>query len=129
MYFQISWLVFLKVKNEFKAMKLLKQFEGSINQQLLNINLKPSNKDSSLIDATFNTQYEFGMEIEKAVFDVLQRVNKLSYSWSVYSPSNISNEEIVWTFEGFSNSSRITGIEWIQFILQTNTIKEYGWKH
>ncbi len=30
MHFQISWHVFLKVKNELKAMKLLKQFESSI---------------------------------------------------------------------------------------------------
>ncbi len=96
---------------------------------LLNIECKPSLKERTLIEATFATQYQVEMEIERAVFDVLQRVNSLSYSWSVHSPTNISNEEIVWAFEGHCNNSKITGIEWIQFILQTDTIKEYGWEH
>lgn len=129
MHFQISWNVFLKVKNEHKAMKILKQFEISIEQKLLNIQLQPYWKESSLIDARFITHYEEEMDIEHAVFDVLQRVHKVSYTWLVSKPQNISAEKTVWAFEGTSNNSRIIGIDWLQFILETKTIKNYGWSH
>lgn len=129
MHFQISWHVFLKVKNEFKAMRLLKQLEDNIEQKLINIKIEPSWKDKSLIDARFVTQYDKEMDIESAVFDVLLRTNEVSCNWLISKPRNNSTEEIVWSFEGISNGSRITGIEWIMFILETNTIKEYGWEH
>lgn len=66
------------------------------------------------------------MEIEHVVFDVLQRVHKVSYTWLVSKPQNLSAEETVWAFEGTSNNSRIIGIDWLQFILETKTIKNYG---
>lgn len=123
MHFEISWHLFLKVKNEPKAMKLLKQFEMNINQNLINIKLERYWKDSTLIEAKFISQYEEEMEIESAVFDVLQRTNEVGYNWSISKPRNIGNEEMVWAFEGICNKSRITGVEWIQSYLRNGLIK------
>ncbi|WP_240416794.1 hypothetical protein [Paenibacillus periandrae] len=131
MYFQIKWHLFLRVKNEIKADKLLKQFENATHLQIKEKTYGRL-EDKSLFEAKFVTEYIDNMEINQAVFITLLLVNSIGTCWSVYSPKEGKDpwtNEIVWSFEGISNSPKITGITWGQFVLQTNTKLEYGWNY
>ncbi|MEV5029514.1 hypothetical protein [Paenibacillus sp. LPE1-1-1.1] len=132
MKFTISWLVFLNVKNENKADKLITQLSSSITLEVKNLKYEPYWKEPKWIKAEFTTPYHEEMNFQEAVFNTLQAVNNIGYQWSVFSPrNNINNDnsQMVCNFEGICTNPRITGIEWAQFVLQTDTKIEYGWNH
>lgn len=131
MKFQIRWKAFLKVKNELKADKLLKQIENSIGQKIETKQYERYWKDTSIIEANFISKFNEDLTVYEVVFRTLELVKGIGYMWSVYSPrigqgSNNANETVL-TFEGIHNNPRITGVTWIQFVVETDTMSEYGW--
>jgi hypothetical protein len=132
MKFKIEWTVLLNCKNEVKANKLLKRLEQATNLHIQNKKFEQYWKDKSLIKTDFRTLYANEMNVEEAIFITLQIVNNVGTMWSVYSPQNFTNnetEESVWSFEGICDSPKITGIDWVQIVMSTNTELEYGWSH
>jgi len=122
MKFEISWRTYLRVKNEIKATKLIKQIEIAIGQKVLEVSVERYWKDDGLMEANFVTHFTDDMNESEATVLSLQLVHNLGYRWSVGYPGHIKvtgHDQAVWSFEGVCNHTRITGVEWVLFNLIT----------
>ena len=132
MKFQLRWHVFLNAKNEKKAQKLIRLIEKTLELEASDIKIEPYWKDRALIESQFITEYHGEMVFTEAIYKTLKKINSIGTPWSVYTPKDEISEfdnVLVCSFEGICSSPRITGVTWVQFILETNTKLEYGWNH
>lgn len=118
MYSYIHWHAFFKANTEDKVRKLLAKFEDVCETKVTQSVFERYWKDSSLYDVGFSTPLNKD-EITEAVFSTLVISHKLAYTWEVTGPS--ISESGIWQFRGLTTNTKVTGIEWIQFRLETDS--------
>ncbi|WP_127530535.1 hypothetical protein [Paenibacillus kobensis] len=132
MKFRIIWNAFFAVKNEEKAIRLIKQIEVKTGHPVVSMKFERSKKEPALLGAAFVSKLKDDVTMEEAVFQTLQIVNMLGTAWTVYSPIITNNaeqpDEVLLSFEGFHRDPSFTGLSWIYFSLETDTMHEYGWE-
>jgi hypothetical protein len=119
MYKSIHWHTFFKVNTEEKARRLLSKFEIICEMDATLSSCERYWKDSAFFDVRFSTSLN-KEDISHAVFSTLVIAHKLAYEWQVKGPSN--SESGVWEFCGLTTKTKVTGIEWIQFRIETEPL-------
>lgn len=119
MYKIIHWHAFFKVNTEEKARRLLSRFEEVCETNAALLSCERYWKDSALYDVGFSTSLNKD-DISHAVFSTLVIAHKLAYEWQVTGPSN--SESGIWEFSGLTTKTKVTGIEWIQFRIETEPL-------
>jgi hypothetical protein len=116
MYKEINWHAFFKVNSMEKARKLLQRFEEVCETKAILSTCERYWKDENLYDVSFSTPLN-ETDISKAVFAVLLTTHKLAYEWQVTGPYTHANG--FWEFHGMTTKTKVTGIEWIEFRIET----------
>ncbi|MGO4543000.1 hypothetical protein [Paenibacillus sp. 2TAB19] len=116
MHKSIHWHAFFKVNTEEKARKLLSRFEEITETNATLTSCERYWKDSTLFDVGFSTSIN-EEDISHTVFLTLVIAQKLAYEWQITGPSN--SESGIWEFRGLTTKTKVTGIEWIQFRIET----------
>lgn len=124
MKFKIEWTVFLRVKDERKATKVLTNIEEKIGLKVEGNKIEKYWKDKTLWKADFITYYSNEMNVQEAVFTTLELLNEVGSEWSIHSPKKFKDDEtgeIFWTFEAVCDSPKLIGVHWVQIVMSTNT--------
>lgn len=119
MHRSIHWHAFFKVNTEEKARILLSRFEEVCETNATLSSCKRYWKDTALYDVCFSSPLNKD-DISHAVFSTLLIARKLAYEWQVTGPSN--SESGIWEFCGQTIKTKVTGIEWIQFRIETEPL-------
>lgn len=119
MHKRIYWHAFFKVNTEEKARRLLSRFEEVCETNATLTSCERYWKDSALFDVAFSTSLNME-DISHAVFSTLVIAHKLAYEWQIAGPSNSESE--IWEFCGLTTKTKVTGIEWIQFRIETEPL-------
>jgi len=119
MYKSINWHAFFKVNTEEKARRLLSRFEEVCETKATLLSCERYWKDSALYDVVFSTSLNKD-DISYAVFSTLLIAHKLAYEWQITGPSD--SESGMWEFCGLTTKTKVTGIEWIQFSIETEPL-------
>ncbi|MDQ0062700.1 hypothetical protein [Paenibacillus harenae] len=112
----IYWHAFFKVNREEKVHKLLTRFNEVCDMKGTLVSCERYWKDSSLFDVVFSTPLNKD-EIADAVFAALVISHKLAYQWEVTGP--YISEPGMWGFRGLTTKTKVTGIEWIEFRVES----------
>ena len=113
MYQCIYWHAFFRVTRVEKVTKLLRKFDELCDTKTSLLSCERYWKDESLFDVSFSSPLK-KIDISDAVFTSLVVANKLANSWEIAGPY-ISN--VKWEFHGLTTKTKVTGIEWVQFRL------------
>lgn len=122
--FEIEWKCFMKVKNEFKARKLVRRMESALGLECENMTCHPYYKDDPCLkdgavhEVHFLTRLPGESTFGEAVVKTLQLVHAVGYRWSVGYPGTVPTAEgEQFSFDGICNHARVTGVEWVSFVL------------
>ncbi|SFS76147.1 hypothetical protein [Paenibacillus sp. BC26] len=118
MYKCIYWHAFFKVNREEKVHKLLTKINEVCEMNGTLISCERYWKDSFLFDVVFSTPLNMH-KIADAIFAVLTSSHKLAYQWEVTGP--YITEPGTWEFRGLTTKTNVTGIEWIEFRVESET--------
>ncbi|MGI2294256.1 hypothetical protein [Paenibacillus sp. GXUN7292] len=112
----IHWKSFFKVNSEEKVHKLLAKINELCDVKATLISCERYWKDTSLFDIVFSTPL-YKDEIADAVFAALVISHKMAYQWEVTGP--YISEQGMWEFRGLTTNTKVTGIEWIEFRVES----------
>lgn len=113
----IHWHAFFKVNTDEKARRVLSRFEEVCGTNATLTSCERYWKDSALYDVGFSTSLN-KEDISHAVFSTLVIAHKMAYEWQVTGPSNSESG----IFSGLTTKTNVTGIEWIQFRIETEPL-------
>ncbi len=116
MYKYIYWHAFFKVNSVEKVHKQLTRFNEVCNMNGTLVSCERYWKDSSLFNVVFCTPLNKD-DIADAVFAALLIAHKLAYQWEVTGP--YISEPGMWEFRGLTTNTKVTGIEWIEFRVES----------
>ncbi|AZN40057.1 hypothetical protein [Paenibacillus albus] len=109
---ELNWHALLRVSRAEKVNRLLKQLEEICGQPVTLLTCERYWKDSGLFDVSFTTPLNEVTPAD-AVFQALVTARNLAFDWHVSGPSITGDNQ--WEFRGLTTKTQITGIEWIQF--------------
>ncbi len=106
--------VFLNTPKKEKANQLITKIE----RLLLNCKVQKSEiywKDKSMyeVELTQELDNQYSKEL---IFEVVEKISKISGSWNMMIPSDFCIEE--YDISGVSEAPNLTGITWVSFMLQ-----------
>lgn len=118
MYEEIYWHAFFKANTKDSAHKLLRKFGECCETTAALVSCERYWKDNSLFDMTFTTSLK-ETDVSIAVFTALLTAHKLADSWNITGP--YCSGSGIWEFYGLTTKTKVTGIEWIEFQIETTT--------
>lgn len=116
MFTEIFWHAFLRVNTPEKAQKLLRKFEEVGHTEVTLLSCKQYWKDDKLFEVGFTTPLNEPI-LSEAVLTALLAAHQLAYHWEVTGP--YTNQENQWEFHGSNAKTKVTGIELINFRIES----------
>jgi hypothetical protein len=117
---ELTWHVFLRVKNDAKARLLLSRIETCLGMPVKLLECKRYWKDPELYDVSFGTKLDIAStDVTDAVYQTLVLAGRLGHGWEAQAPRTYDNGEF--EFSGVRSSQcsnfSVSGLKWASFSL------------